>query len=402
MGVAGAFIKEALLTLLFMEVLFQLYVQIVTSGVGSPSLSSDDQQRRQTNDSPRGPFRPVARKLPLSSSGTLPRCRVLVNNKIANHAEIFESIMHLPGEMLSLTRDNSKCDPNRLIFDFSLKADGMTWRVYYEDTLKSTYDDKHPSIMIGDLVRYMPETKDPKYAAIVEATCHCAPSDIAWLKGYERRRCVLHRKCLRLQGDNRALSASPFNPRFFLPDKLPPFKREKKPPKPPYNLCVLGRNYRRNFDFVREYFDSHKGDDDFMKKFVIQIFGSSEIKPPVLRPYNQKWVTKTNITQFDVYQRRVAEKCDALLALVDRVSHNEYFVDQLTGTVPQASAYNIPIVIHEDLAAQYGQYLPEIYETHEDHNRTFVEALDRLIKKFDSIQPKKKKEESADAKKAVA
>ena len=435
MGGGSAFLKEVLLTLLSVEVVFQIFAHIVTLPEQQHPLttsSSDHHQKLDERDQlelntlsflvpdlPNAESKPTNRVFGSSVGSSLktrllPRCKVLVTNRITNHAEVFESIMHLSSEMLSLTppqtnntsditggANSLNCNPNKLVFDFSLKADGMSWKEYFLNTLKAMYDENHPTIVAGEFVPYQPNTTDPKYAAIVEATCHCRRADVNWLRGYGKRRCVLHRKCLQLASTSQALSASPFNPRFFLPDVLPPAPQKQEPPKPPYELCVVGRNYRRNFEFVREYFDAHKGDEDFGPgKFVIQIYGSSEIKPPILRPYRKR-VTLTNITEFDTYQRRVAQ-CDALLALVDTRSHPEYFRDQLTGTVPQASAYNIPIVLHHELVTLYKDHLPDMYEAHGDNNRTFVAALDRLIDRFDKMQQPETEKKRKKTKKAVA
>jgi len=356
--------------------------------------------------------------------GRLPRCKILVTNSIANHAEILESIANLPLDMYALDIGSETsaraCDPMRLTFDFALKADGMMWTEYFLDVLRRKYnsngkndnDDDGASRRMGELVKYDRSAKYTSYRAIIEATCHCLERDFVWMKASQRHRCVLHRRCLRAgQNDQRFLSASPFNPRFFLPNVLPEVdedrRRQRRRPgtmkRPPYELCVIGRNYRRNFTFLRAYLDTKANTTTVSQAkrpiaipnlpFHVRIFGSSEIKPPVLNPYNRHHVTLTNnLTDFVAYQTAVFETCDAVLALVDRISHPEYFGDQLTGTVAQSNAYNIPIVIHEELADLYRDSLPELYATHGDDNATFATAVDTLLERLDSSSEVKQRQ----------
>jgi len=348
--------------------------------------------------------------------GVLPRCRILIVSSYPWHYEVLESVMRVPFETYSLRGNDGAgatqdCDEKNVIFDLSLVEDTDSgFDEYFRTVMVLKYhvnDDTNP-VHIGRMVPYDHNTTDPQYSAIVEATCHCTRSEghvkfdaREWVAGYDRRRCVLHRHCPDTYNDPRFLSATPFNPRFFLSNVLPGSEESgldrlgkrrsavletavvARPP--PFQLCVTGRTLARNYDLLREFLDNAgpRYTDDLITA-KIRIHGEGCL-PSSLRQHELRF-HQSFISKYENYQTLVRTECDILLALVDKKEHENYFFDQLTGTMSQSSAHNIPIVIHEELAMTvYKDYLPDIYETHTDASGSFVDALKRILDKMDEL-----------------
>jgi len=200
--------------------------------------------------------------------------------------------------------------------------------------------------------------------------------------------------------------------------------RDKNKEPGGYKVCVLGAAMRRNYGFVKSFLDetvgkqqqqpasdhssNNRNTNSSLPEFHVQIYGGF-LFPPELEPYRYaqkkdgsnnnedgtnivRWEPRIN--KFHVFQELVATTCDVVLALVDENTHPEYFFDQLTGTVPQASAYNIPLVIHEELVSIYKQHLPDLYETHTASPLTFRNAVRRILGRID-VQEKTLRSEMA-------
>jgi len=353
--------------------------------------------------------------------GQLPPCRVLIQNSVAWHYEVLESMMHLPTEMLfgqqllSPPSSGGDCDRGTLAFDFALASDEewghmeerrAEWIQYFQTSIVARYDgrvgdggagssnrsssNRHHrdyNILAGELVPYDRTTANPKYRVVVEASCYCDQDYIDWVGADDRRRCMLHRTCNETSDNPNFWSASPYsNPpeRFFFPYVFPPVdssaaEREQTTPgriMPPYQLCVVGKTKKRNFDFIRNFF--REGKSEFGDQVTLQLHGRGWF-PNQLKRFRGRVKQTRDTSGFVEYERQIAHECDVILALLEKKSHEQYFTTTLTGTMPQASAYNVPLVIHEDLAQVYRTYLPDLYETHTDDVDSFVAALDRIL-----------------------
>lgn len=74
---------------------------------------------------------------------------------------------------------------------------------------------------------------------------------------------------------------------------------------------------------------------------------------------------------------------DVILGLIDRKHHANYFPgskkQKLSGSLAQAAAYGLPIVLHEDLEPVYIEQLKSVHtESHSDDPASFQQALDRM------------------------
>ena len=76
-------------------------------------------------------------------------------------------------------------------------------------------------------------------------------------------------------------------------------------------------------------------------------------------------ITNNMEYQFDVYMT-----CDAIISLVTRLRHTEYFEDpaRLSGSIVQAEAYRKPILLYKDLAAVYQKFLTYVETQGDDHD----------------------------------
>ena len=86
---------------------------------------------------------------------------------------------------------------------------------------------------------------------------------------------------------------------------------------------------------------------------------------------------------------RAASQCEAVLMLISKKSQPHYFDTaesklKLTGAIPIVIAYQLPLVIHEELYDLYQDRLSSlIYATHSDNATSFNAAMNRLLDALD-------------------
>lgn len=90
---------------------------------------------------------------------------------------------------------------------------------------------------------------------------------------------------------------------------------------------------------------------------------------------------------FTEYQLDLYDTCDAILSLVTRFQHPEYFEGpmKLSGGIVQASAYQKPILLHKDLEFVYKEHLVNAV-THDDDADSFAVAFGQMIHLLDALK----------------
>lgn len=338
----------------------------------------------------------------------LPSCRVAVTNSEPTHYETLESVAGLlPLQYLNQQRTSS-CDPSSLIFDYHVLEESkrvQSWAVYFRTKLmgkaitgKRTSE---PQRSIGDLYLYSekPESgilnPEGSYTAVVEASCYCRKqptNHVKWLESEDHRTCIFHEKCPKVSDHPRALWPSPHHKHHYIPTALPMF-----PPKPaddgdepdaPHRLCAIGTTKRRNWGLLQQFMDGAEASD--LKRFQILILGFGDF-PKQLEAYRNRTQMESPNDYLE-FHRRVALDCHAILLLVTKNSHTDYFLGaksllKLSGTIPIVLAYRMPVMMHQELYILYRDYMPPDllphYATHTDDPETFTTAMRDLLDQLD-------------------
>lgn len=227
--------------------------------------------------------------------------------------------------------------------------------------------------------------QDPEFIAYVYSSAYCRPRFLNELNS-NKTYAIFHERCAKAEVNSRSYWVTPNQRNHIFPNRLPQFNTTDRVSIPPYKLCVIGKARRRNFGFFRSYFES-SAIDDFRDRFQILIFGMGSV-PGWLSNFTS--VKQDSTADFYDFQRRVAMNCDALVALLDSATKSEYFPNvsgssqKLSGAITQASAYKLPIVIHEDLASLYAEYLKQnLVVTHSDNVSSFKTALHTMLHQLD-------------------
>ena len=202
-----------------------------------------------------------------------------------------------------------------------------------------------------------------------------------WLYEKETHFCVFHEDCNRAINSSRAVWLHPSLQPSFFPSLLPQFDHPRDIDPETHHLCVVGAEERREYDLVAYYLWNHP----FFSGIHFHHFGLGNVQKPMEPFYNV--ITLHPNPNFTEYQLDLYETCDAILSLVTRFGHPNYFEGptKLTGVVVQAAAYQKPILLHEDLADLYGDHLVHM-ETHDDDVDSFSVAFDRLLRRLDELK----------------
>jgi hypothetical protein len=220
----------------------------------------------------------------------------------------------------------------------------------------------------------------------IRASCYCRSEvDRDWLFQNESRFCIFHEVC------NNSISHSPrvigLNPQFnnsFFPSLLPTFNQTRSVDQLTHHLCIVGEGKRREYSLLSEYLWNHP----FYSGLHFHHFGIGNVQKP-MKPF-AKDITLHPNPNFTEYQYDLYDTCDAILSLLSRSMHPEYFEGptKLSGGIVQAAAYRKPILLHEDLAAVYHDYLTHV-EVHDDDPDSFSLALSRLLDLLNTMKASK-------------
>jgi hypothetical protein len=368
-------------------------------------------------------------KTPIVTTTTALRpCRVAVTNSLPYHFETLESIASLfPLDALNFEMTQSVCDEHNIMFDYhvieQIESDKRVvnvWIDYFKTTLTQTHvnvssssgaDDKvsrrafgevitHNSIGISILEVPLPIVIFPNtYDAVIEASCFCSPIQLNWMKSDSSRSCIFHETCEPMVKDPRAVWLSPHHKKYFIPLVLQG-SREQEPPEAsavnqmdivPHKICVIGEQTRRDWGLLRGYLESPLGMAAIAaSRFAIHILGEGAL-PVELESYRN--VTTKPPVDNDSEFAHAVRQCHGLIMLVSKKSQRDYFAtsavadskQMLTGSIPIVIAYQIPVVIHEELYGLYQEHLQRIpHATHSDSGSSFNVAMNQFLDLLDA------------------
>lgn len=351
-------------------------------------------------------------------------CRVLIENNYCFHEETLESVMtKIPAEWILAPDDDDdylQCNQQELVYDFGLgcliSGRMLFWVSYFrkfaqaQNSLMSErptdgYDLDGDNRTVAKPKRIAGQVVIPKlvhsfwryprglddYDIVIRATCYCRPSDLDWMMASSNRYCVLHNHCPESVNMSRAFSVNPYNPRFYLPTALPgtltgrSVESVGRQHRPPYQLCTIGNTKRRNFEYINAFLEAPRA-KPYLAKMNVRILGEGPFPEMLNTTFLRQYVDHPRPKlSFIKFQKEIQSECDVILMLLDTKTHNPYFYNKLSGAVVSAAAYNIPAVIHEELASSYHQYLPDVYHTHKDSYESFIDALLQMMDHLSKI-----------------
>jgi hypothetical protein len=313
-------------------------------------------------------------------------CKALVLNQAHNsHYEVLESIIALyPLPQLPYC--------NRSHIKFTIAISSGERRNKWRERSASWYEYATTSMTLNEYTEFdgqsrvlekvirnssNPTTRDYDYQ--IGASCYCRnENDLQWLLESETHFCVFHETCERFANSSQAMWVNPAMQRSFFPAILPQFDHPRDVNHTTHNLCIIGGARRREYGLLLKYMS----DPLHLSGIQFHHFGGGEIKPRF-----QSFLIIHSIPNYSEYQFDVYLTCDAILPLVTRTGHPEYFEGptKLSGSVVQAAAYRKPILLHKDLAAVYQNHLVHV-ETHGDDQESFSAGLDRLLNRLTMLK----------------
>jgi hypothetical protein len=231
--------------------------------------------------------------------------------------------------------------------------------------------------------------------------------DLAWLRNdTDRHFCLFHQSCEDYANSSQAMWLNPHHERHFFPSLLPGKDylmsarsgsldtgggaadqiTTPAPNRTEHHLCIIGAPSRREYSLVVKYLEQYSISNALMKTPIqFHNFGWGKM-PPGMDPWTHR-VQQYGIADFEEYQHKIITTCHAILSLLVSTTHPEYFSmdKKLTGSVVQAAAYRLPIVLHTDLAKLYERYVPDAI-THGDDQESFNDAIQRLIERLETLK----------------
>lgn len=130
------------------------------------------------------------------------------------------------------------------------------------------------------------------------------------------------------------------------------------------NLNQKRRNYNLLIQILSKNYD---------KEFRIKLLGHGNF-PEELINYKDKIILKNNLNFIDFHKNFL--DAYAILPLVSKKSHPQYYSTQLTSTINYANAYNLKAIIDVDLQNIYQLKNCEVYETN------IFEAFNKSLNDF--------------------
>jgi hypothetical protein len=215
----------------------------------------------------------------------------------------------------------------------------------------------------------------------------------------ENLSCVFHERCPPVVDNPLAVWLSPHHKKYYIPAALPGAlqSQQQQQPRPlhlkpktgtPHKLCVVGDSRRQNWGLLKGYLVSTSGANAIASsRFIIQILSVQRDYPEALEIYRNMTTKESLVDDRDFY--RAARQCDGLLVLVTKESQPDDFDTadsklKLSGTIPIVIAYQLPVVIHEELYDLYQDHLSSLtHATHSDSAPSFNAAMNQLLDALD-------------------
>lgn len=334
-------------------------------------------------------------------------CRVAVTNSKTWHYETLESIAgQMPLYYLNLTLP---CQS--IVFDYHISAQGKrykSWVTYFDTFMQgrdvsnlSGAENGSPSVrrIIGDLVLHdnvagheiidSSRFDNVTYDTQVEASCYCQDGMAVnnhgekWMLEESHRTCIFHEVCPIVSKHPRALWPSPHHEHYYIPTILPRVRQSNESATTPKPMCVVGATHKREWNFLKQVFNS----TTVTRGIKVHILGFGHF-PEELLEY-KKSITMASIMDYREFHEEVA-RCGAILLLLSKSKQPQYFVttkssQKLTGALPPVLAYNLPVLMHEELYNLYKADLPAnlVYATHNEDLDSFQGAMNMFLEKLD-------------------
>jgi hypothetical protein len=402
----------------------RLFVQRFNESTNMQLLSMEDSLTSLTMDALSGS------RNASQATVRLPDCQVLIANSGFNfHYEVLESILGLYS-LPAATALSLGCNHSSLQFTIAIchgavafqQGKSTSWLNYANNTMMEPKKNFYSYVTPGQSRFLHTVVRSPKravlvpplpwddYAYVIRASCYCfeAMGDLAWLRNDTVRHfCLFHQACEEYANSSQAMWLNPHHERQFFPSLLPEKKylmeaaRSKSldaggaaanqttpatPDRTEHHLCIIGAPSRREYSLVVEYLERYNNSAAFMKTPIqFHSFGIGKM-PPGMDPWTHR-VQQHGIADFEEYQHKIATTCHAILSLLVSTTHPEYFSmdKKLTGSVVQAAAYRLPIVLHTDLAKLYERYVPDAI-THGDDQDSFNDAIRTLLERLETLK----------------
>jgi hypothetical protein len=311
------------------------------------------------------------------------------------HYEVLESVMRqypLTDYVLRETNQSQKCDTTILTFHFAINLTssvGKQWAEYMKQEHGSKLypfsgtTEQQQRRQLG-WIRHTGRAGNTNHAiAKIQMNCYCSASWIQFLKSSKQHFCVMHNTCPEIAhnytGQNYHLS--PMQSQHFLPIHMPPQRYEKQNP-PPIRVCSIGGTGRRNLSLLGRTLGKIQPPPN-NQSLVVHILGSGEL--PVGLQSKSDFVIQQAIPTFREYYDQVAQ-CHLIVPLVEPKIRPAYFPgggwEKLTGSVVQGIAYQIDMIMHEQLESIYRDYLTAItVDTYNDNDASFQKAFETVLKR---------------------
>ena len=331
------------------------------------------------------------------SQQSLRDCKVIIiNQHVDYHYEVLESIIAL----YPLPKIKT-CNHMKLQFTASIST-GSDANPRYQRKSNSWRDYAMTNIVANDYFARVTPGQSRRLVEVIQtevplndtlwdetfdyqisASCYCDPN-LMWLLNATSHFCLFHGACdptfLHENAPNRVQWLHPsFGEYSFFPNYLPQFSVNRTADVNTHHLCIIGNGLRRQYNLVALYLA------DNPVNIRLHHFGLGDMPTcmldfaPLLQFHSSP--------DFVPWQYDVFSTCDAVLSLLTRQNQSEYFEGKtkLSGALVQASVYQIPVLLHQDLAVVYEKHLGHV-ETHTDDPASFAEGMDRLLNRLVGIK----------------
>jgi hypothetical protein len=150
-----------------------------------------------------------------------------------------------------------------------------------------------------------------------------------------------------------------------------PYQREKnvaiRPAIPIYVIQGGISSYRRDFSLLEKILEN-----TYEYDFRIKIIGNGKLDDK-FKKYGDKIICKTGLP-FIEYHKEFLD-CYAILPLITKQTHRQYYRDKLTSSINYGLAYNLKFLVDEELQKIYNLENAETFLDENDIVRAFQQTL---------------------------